>query len=476
MDKINTAISISRFQICNKLFIAFISLFLFSCTSEVEVDIKKEESGLKTTALNVQGGLNGIESIVQLEYSGINASQVTQCSATNPSNLSITTNCSCDDAGICTVGVTPASSFEGTASFDYTVTTGEKTSNIAKTNIAVKIIEIYAGAISTDHFLGLDVHWNSRTVLLTTASGDRCIHAVDISDLKAPFIYNTLGMTTTPSTSSGVCRDVRITEDGTKFVIPTYEKHTEVWTFGGDSKDPSTWSELTDLNTATKKPKRLSQFVDKGATYEFVISTYGGLLKASLDKTSNLILISNSGTDAYDTTHGLVYQDGAYVNDDQIIATEAGTGKNIKVFAANSSLVKTISLNNASEYMWSSAVSADQSMIAVGGGMLALLSYDGLQAEADKIQLESEIDISGSMRHMAFFNYQSSSYLAAAISDGSISVYNVDDISSPILVKNHKVSAFDGEAYDLKIIESDEVIIVAGTNGKFAILSIPGFF
>jgi hypothetical protein len=455
----------------------YLILFLIiSCSSDIEVKIQNSDLGFNSTPLTLQGGLNGVEKVVTLEYTGVNTDPVTACEVSNLSNLTETTTCSCDTEGLCSVGVTPVSSFGGVATFEYKVIAGEVVSNKAKTNIKVKLIEYFAGAISTDDFLGLDVHWNSRTVLLTTSNGNNCIHAVDITSLSSPNLYNTLGTNTSPATSGKGCRSVKIIENGTKFVLPTYDKHTEVWTFGGDSKDSLGWNQLSDLYTSTKQPRRISQFVDNGATYDFVISSIGGLLKASLDKDTNIISITNNATNAYDTSHSLTYQDAVYVNDDLIVATEAGYGKDVKIFASNSGFIKNIELDNASDYMWSSAVSADQTKIAVGGGRLALLSYDGLQADADKVQLEFEVDLNTSMRHMQFFDYQSSSYLAGALGDGSISIYNVDDISTPFLVKNHKISAFDGEAYDLNIIESEEIILVAGTKGKFAILSIPGFF
>lgn len=456
------------------IFFILISTFLFSCTSELEVELVKSDNNLKTTNLTIQGGINGFEKVIVLEYEGLDSLKANNCDVSNLKNLNETTACSCNDNGICTVGVTPPSSFSGLASFDYIVTDGENVSNKAKTNINVKLIEIYAGQLSNDHFLGLDVHWNSKTVLLATESGDRCIHAVDIDDLSNPVLFNTLGMSTTPATNADNCRDVRITEDGTKFIVPGNNKYTEVWTFGGNSKDPNTWSELSQLFTSTKKPKRLSQLFDNGASYDFVLSSQGGLLKATLNKTTDAITINNTGTNAYDTTHSISYQDGVYINDDLIIATEPGYNQPIKVYANNSGIIKTIALDNASNYMWSSAASSDQTKIAIGGGRLALLSYDGLQADADKVQLEYQEALSASMRHMVFFEYQSSSYLAGALSDGSISIYNVDQLDSPQLIVNHKISAFDGEAYDLKVIESDEVIIVAGTKGKFAILNIPG--
>jgi hypothetical protein len=338
----------------------------------------------------------------------------------------------------------------------------------------VYIAELYAGKLSEDSFTGLDVDWSSKTALLAVSSGTNCVSAVDISDYKNPKLFHSIGTATAPSTSGRYCRSVKFLEGGTKFIVPTYDKHTEVWTFGGNVRDPAGWSELSDLFTSTEKPKRLSQFFDKGATYEFLMSTQGGLIKASLNKTSNIISILNEGTLANDPSNSLVYQDAAYVNEDLFVATVAGTNKSIQVFsAADSTLVETITLNNAADYMWSSAVSGDQKIIAIGGKRLALLSYDSTQAVAsNKVTLMSEQALSVSMRHMEFFTYRGIKMMAGACSNGSIRFYNVDDLANPILVKDYKISAFDGEAYDLDINGDDEVMAVVGTKGKFAILSI----
>ena len=211
-----------------------------------------------------------------------------------------------------------------------------------------------------------------------------------------------------------------------------------------------------------------------GGYYYYIVSTVGGLLHIEHEIGTDVLSVINSGTDAYDTTHGLVYQDAAFINNDQIIATEAGNGQPIKVFANDSSLLKTIALDNADRYMWSAAASSDQTKIAISGGKLALLSYDSSQADIDKVQLEYQETVSGNMRHMEFVDFQNSSYLLGVMTSGSIRVYNVDNLASPVFIKEHVISAFDGEAYDLKILADQELVFVAGTGGKFAILSLPG--
>lgn len=476
---------LGRIFMAKKLYIycisSFIILGLIGCQSELNVSLNTADivgpASPKSFNVSPLDGENGVEARITLEYKTEESKIAEECSVYNLKNLSESSKCACDSLGVCSVGVTGIGGYSGPVSFDYSITSDEIVSNVATVDFKLKLVEIYAGQLSSDSdsYLSLDVHWGTRTVLLGVGSGNRCISAVDITDLTAPAIYNSIGTNTVPSTSGSTCRDIKIIENGTKFIVPTYAKHTEVWTFGGDSKDPTGWAELFDLNTTTKMPKRLSHFVDNGATYDFVISTYGGLVRAELDKGTNVISVLNNGTAAYDMTHSIIYQDAAYIGDDLIVATEPGVGKDIKIFAADSSLVETIPLQNASDYMWSSATSADQTMIAIGGQRLALLSYDGtVLRDTDKVTLEYEIGLDSSMRSMVFFDYQSSRYLAGAFGDGSVRIFNVDDISNPTLVKKHQISAFDGEAYDLKIVEAEEIIFVAGTKGKFAILSIPG--
>ena len=75
------------------------------------------------------------ESIVELEYT--DDKEATTCEISSLSNVSVTTACSCLN-GVCSVGVTGALNYEGSASFNYLVKTNGQASNssTATLNIA----------------------------------------------------------------------------------------------------------------------------------------------------------------------------------------------------------------------------------------------------------------------------------------------------------------------------------------------------
>jgi hypothetical protein len=72
-----------------------------------------------------------IEEIITLPYSDSEGDLADSCVVTNVSNLVITTACSCDNSGVCSVGVTGSVSYTGPVSFDYSVTTNGEASNSA---------------------------------------------------------------------------------------------------------------------------------------------------------------------------------------------------------------------------------------------------------------------------------------------------------------------------------------------------------
>jgi hypothetical protein len=76
------------------------------------------------------------ESLVTLKYGDLNGDQATSCSVLSLTNVTETTSCSCS-AGTCTVGVTGITNYSGPASFNYTVTDDDGTSNIAIASFSI---------------------------------------------------------------------------------------------------------------------------------------------------------------------------------------------------------------------------------------------------------------------------------------------------------------------------------------------------
>jgi len=71
------------------------------------------------------------EVMITLNYSG----RASQCSLSNLQNVSISTPCSCDTQGICSVGVRGNRFYQGSASFDYTVSSNSLVSNEAQVGL-----------------------------------------------------------------------------------------------------------------------------------------------------------------------------------------------------------------------------------------------------------------------------------------------------------------------------------------------------
>lgn len=80
------------------------------------------------------------EEIITLSYSDPELNLATTCSIFNPTNITVTTACSCNGSGVCTVGVTGTSSYSGPASFDYNVTANTKVSNLASVSLTITAV------------------------------------------------------------------------------------------------------------------------------------------------------------------------------------------------------------------------------------------------------------------------------------------------------------------------------------------------
>lgn len=77
------------------------------------------------------------ESIITLNYGDYNGDLATSCHVVSVSNVTETTPCSCDGAGVCTVGITGDLGYTGPASFSFTVTDNDGTSKEAVTSLII---------------------------------------------------------------------------------------------------------------------------------------------------------------------------------------------------------------------------------------------------------------------------------------------------------------------------------------------------
>jgi hypothetical protein len=79
------------------------------------------------------------QSVITLSYTDAESHQATTCATSSLSNVTVTQACACA-AGVCTVGVTGTSNYNGAASFDYTVTANGLTSTAKTATLSITAV------------------------------------------------------------------------------------------------------------------------------------------------------------------------------------------------------------------------------------------------------------------------------------------------------------------------------------------------
>jgi hypothetical protein len=123
-----------------------------------------DNSNTAPVATNINPGPFAEDSVntVTLDYSDVDTDQATACSVTAETNLTETTACSCA-AGVCTVGITGAANYFGTAgSFSYTVTANGQVSNTATASITYTSVD---DAPVTAGFAAASFAKNSQSII-----------------------------------------------------------------------------------------------------------------------------------------------------------------------------------------------------------------------------------------------------------------------------------------------------------------------
>lgn len=116
----------------------FLSLMaaVSSCNSPLKIEESKfKEKSLVAASVSVANSIEDQELILNLHYSG--GILANSCDILNLSHLTVTTPCSCDDAGVCTVGITGVADYFGSAGLDYVVSSNEIISNTATQEILI---------------------------------------------------------------------------------------------------------------------------------------------------------------------------------------------------------------------------------------------------------------------------------------------------------------------------------------------------
>ena len=77
------------------------------------------------------------QSIITLSYTSIDKDLASSCSLSQLSHVSVTQACSCDQLGVCSVGVTGEAAYTGSGSFSYNIVAAGKTSTTGRASFSI---------------------------------------------------------------------------------------------------------------------------------------------------------------------------------------------------------------------------------------------------------------------------------------------------------------------------------------------------
>lgn|GEM_PF-791046 len=137
-------------------------------------------------------------SLLTLAYTDVENHQADSCQLSNLSNLSITTACSCS-SGVCTVAVRGTSNFNGTATFDFTVTANGAQSNTSTVTVTINPVDDAPVVTSyTANAFDEDTESPSITIQYTDVENDQATSCTTPGS-------NAVTITTACACSSGTC-------------------------------------------------------------------------------------------------------------------------------------------------------------------------------------------------------------------------------------------------------------------------------
>jgi hypothetical protein len=131
------------------------------------------------------------QSIISLTYTDPEGDLATTCSLSSLSNVTETQSCSCDGSGVCTVGVTGTAHYNGSASFNYTVTAGGQTSTAKAATLTISAVND-APTINgiTDQYTAQNQTLNSSVTINDIDGSLPCATVLSATSSNATLIIN----------------------------------------------------------------------------------------------------------------------------------------------------------------------------------------------------------------------------------------------------------------------------------------------
>lgn len=110
-------------------------------SNEITTTVGPGTSAPVTADFSAPPMIENAQSIITLAYADVDGDLGTSCTISSLSNVTVTTACVCDGAGVCTVGVTGNLNYFGSASFGFSVTAGAQISNISTASMNIGSVD-----------------------------------------------------------------------------------------------------------------------------------------------------------------------------------------------------------------------------------------------------------------------------------------------------------------------------------------------
>jgi hypothetical protein len=114
---------------------------VFSNVGSVSLTILHKDHAPVSTNITPPAFNEEVQSIITLSYTDIDNDKASTCTLSSLGNVTVTQACACNGAGVCTVGVTGTTNYNGAGSFYYTVTANGTVSNQSTASLTINNVD-----------------------------------------------------------------------------------------------------------------------------------------------------------------------------------------------------------------------------------------------------------------------------------------------------------------------------------------------
>lgn len=311
-------------------------------------------------------------------------------------------------------------------------------------------------------YVDIDVDWGRGLAYLASRKTGVCINVVDFNNTLAPTIVKTVGSGTLQT-----CLGVKLFDSNKKVLLSSNGSNKlAAWDLTVNPIDYLSWYSLGEYAIGSGG-KRIAKIEQTGGSSWTIYSTKSaGVIKA------NLAVSGATGTFSLINSYTTAISFNAATVLGNTVLAQSFTGSVQPVNFLNLSLAAT-STATTSFWGWAAVTNSAGTKAFLGGGPGGAAFFaDELSVVSlkKKLLLNSTCTVRG-----ADFAYQGTTeYLYMICANGFINVFDVTDISNPVLTHVGQISPIEIEAYGIKVKPNSNLALAITNSGDFIVLNLQG--